>query len=206
MTGFDGISGAVAGRVMASMNADMERAALVMAEPTDGERFLVIGFGSGVGLVELLDTVTVSSVLAVDPSAAMVRQARRRLSGHPRGDAVQLLTVAAAALPGVAQFDAAIAVNCHQLWEPHLESVQAISKSLRAGGRLITLTHQWAITRHHGLERWKALVERDLHAAGFGPPEWSEATYRSGPALGMRALGVRAPAGMPRCRSMTTDT
>jgi hypothetical protein len=69
MRGFDGIGGTIAARVMAAMNVDMERAALAMLEPHDGERFLVVGFGPGLGLVALLDAVTPASLLGIDPSA-----------------------------------------------------------------------------------------------------------------------------------------
>jgi ubiquinone/menaquinone biosynthesis C-methylase UbiE len=115
MRGFDGIGGTIAARVMAAMNVDMERAALATLEPHDGERFLVVGFGPGLGLVALLDAVTPASLLGIDPSAAMVRAARRRLARHSRAGLTQLLAVTAASIPASAAFDAAIAVNNEQL-------------------------------------------------------------------------------------------
>jgi len=117
----------------------------------------------------------------------MVRAARRRLSRHRRTGDVQLVKAPAAATPTGRDFDAALAVNSQQLWEPHRDSLRSISNALRPGGRLVTLTHQWAITKHHTvIPEWKALVEADLEASGFDPPEWSEAHCRSGPALGLR--------------------
>ena len=135
MRGFDGIGAAIAARVMAAVNDDMERAALAMLEPHDGERFLVVGFGPGLGLVALLDAVAPASVLGIDPSGAMVRAARRRLANHPRAGVTQLRAVTAAGIPDGAAFDAAVAVNNEQLWAPHRSSLGAIASALRPAAR-----------------------------------------------------------------------
>lgn len=184
---FDGVRGVAAGAVMARMNADMEVAAIAMVEPRDGERFLVVGFGPGTGLLALLDTVSPASVLGLDPSAAMVRTARRRLVRRGRTEAVTLVAAPATAAPPDAAIDAAVAVNCQQFWDPHRTSVGAIAAALRPGGRLVTLTHRWAIAKRHLVAEWRALVEGDLRASGFADLEWSEDRFRSGPALGLRA-------------------
>ncbi len=168
---------------MARLNADMEQAALRMVEPRDDESFLVIGFGPGVGLELLLDAVTPASVLGVDPSRAMVHAARRRLARHRLRNSVELLQAPAADVPAATTFDAAIAVNCEQFWDPHRTSLQAIADALRPGGRLVTVTHQWAIEKRHSLQAWKTLVRADLADAHLGPPTWSEGRYQSGPAI-----------------------
>lgn len=184
---FDGMTGALVARAMASMNADMEQAALRMVEPRKAERFLVVGFGPGVGLEMLLDAAPSASVLGLDPSKAMVGAARRRLARHSRGDRVELLPVAADRAPADGDFDAVVSVNSEQLWAPHLDSLVAVAKALRPGGRLVSLTHAWAITKHCSLPEWRAMVESDLVASGLEPPRWTEGRFRSGPALGYRA-------------------
>lgn len=183
MTGFDGVTGGIAARAMARLNADMEQAALGMVEPRDNERFLVIGFGPGVGLELLLVAVTPAAVLGVDPSRAMVKAARRRLAHHRLRSSVELLQAPATNVPATRIFDAAIAVNCEQFWDPHRDSLEAIANALRPGGRLVTVTHQWAIEKRHSLPDWKALVHADLASTGLGAPTWSEDRYRSGPAI-----------------------
>ena len=187
-SGFDGLSGVLSAGVMARMNADMEHAAVTLLEPHDGERFVVVGFGPGVGLVALLDTVEPKSVLAVDPSGAMVRAATRRLGRHPRSPCVELRHITSAAIPASADGDAAVAVNCVQLWDPHIDSARAVSGALRLGGRFVSLTHEWAIAKRGTVESWKESVTADLTAVGFSEPRWTNATYRSGRALGMRAV------------------
>lgn len=183
MTGFDGVSGGIAARAMASLNADMEKAALAMADARDDERFLVIGFGPGVGLEMLLNAVAPAAVVGIDPSRAMISSARRRLARHPLYPRVELLQLSAADIPAARTFDAAIAVNCEQFWEPHRASLGAVADALRPGGRLVSITHRWAIEKRCSLADWKALVEADLAGTGLGSPTWSEDRYRSGPAI-----------------------
>lgn len=72
---------------MARLNADMERAALDTLDPQPRDRVLVVGFGPGVGLAELLRRVPDATVLGIDPSAVMVRAATRRL---PTGAVVEM--------------------------------------------------------------------------------------------------------------------
>jgi ubiquinone/menaquinone biosynthesis C-methylase UbiE len=72
---------------MARVNADME-AALDALDPQPGERVLVVGFGPGVGIAELLRRVRDARGVGIDPSAVMVRAATRRL---PAGAQVELL-------------------------------------------------------------------------------------------------------------------
>jgi len=177
--GFDGVTGRVAARVMARVNADMERAALDALEPQPGDRVLVVGFGPGVGLVELLARVPDGRVVGIDPSAVMVRAATRRL---PAGSAVELL---ARPVEGVeatlGPFDRAVAVNCHQCFAPGV-ALAHVAEVLAPGGRFVSLTHDWAIERHEPLPAWRERVERDASSAGLGAPTWSTGRYRSGSA------------------------
>ena len=107
----------------------------------------------------------------------------RRLARHRLRSSVELLQAPAAGIPAARTFDAAIAVNCEQFWDPHRDSLEAIASALRPGDRLVTVTHQWAIEKRHSLPDWKALVQADLAGAGLGAPTWSEDRYRSGPAI-----------------------
>jgi hypothetical protein len=63
------------------------------------------------------------------------------------------------------------------------EGVAALA--LAPSGRLVTLTHQWAITKQHDLPAWKRLVGDDLAATGMSKPHWTAASYRSGAAIAM---------------------
>jgi arsenite methyltransferase len=180
-TGFDGPAGRVAAVVMARMNRDMEEAALDVLDPRDGERILVIGFGPGVGIELLLERCAPASVTGVDPSPVMVAAARRRIARCPTNEVVTLLASSAADLaPEHRTFDAAVAVNSHQLWHPHDATTHTVASALRSRGRLVTVTHDWAIEKIAPRAQRRALVGDDLVAAGFEEPTWSTSRYRSG--------------------------
>ncbi|HEY1826959.1 MAG TPA: class I SAM-dependent methyltransferase [Acidimicrobiales bacterium] len=190
---FEGFTGQMAGRVMARINADMEHAAVELLAPRIGQHLLVLGAGPGVGLTALLDAALPTDVLAVDPSHTMVDAAAHRLSRHPFGHIVEVLPLYTHEVPRHAgPFDGAIAVNSHQLWDPHAASVEAVGAVLRLGAPLVSLTHAWAIEKHQPIEAWKTMVSEDLERAGFALPTWSEAKYRSGDAVILTAPKVRA--------------
>lgn len=187
MTGFDGLAGTIGAVVMARMNADMERAALEPLRPRDGEQFLVVGFGPGVGLIELFKQCRPASVIALDPSAAMLRAARRRLARHGQGGIVTLIQdTAARAELQAGSIDAAIAVNTHQLWEPHLDTIRNLAHALRPSGRVVSVTHEWAIAKHKPVADWIKAVTSDLLATGFKPPTWTTDNYRSGRGIALQ--------------------
>jgi len=177
--GFDGVTGRVAARIMARLNADMERAGLDALDPQPGDRVLVIGFGPGVGIAELLRRVPDATV-GIDPSTAMVRAATRRL---PAGAPVEPLAEPLEALEATGPpFDRAVAVNCHQCFAPHDVALARLRGVLVAGGRFVSLTHDWAIEKRQPLPAWRRGVERDAATAGFSAPAWSAGGYRSGAA------------------------
>ncbi|HWW44333.1 MAG TPA: methyltransferase domain-containing protein [Acidimicrobiia bacterium] len=178
--GFDGVTGRVAARIMARLNADMERAALDALDPQPGDRVLVIGFGPGVGIAELLRRVPDATVVGIDPSTAMVRAATRRL---PAGAAVELLPEPLETLEATGPpFDRAVAVNCHQCFAPHDVALAHLRGVLVGGGRFVSLTHDWAIEKHQPVPAWRRGVEQDAATAGFSAPAWSAGRYRSGAA------------------------
>lgn len=186
MSAFDGPAGTLAAVVMARMNADMEQAGLERLTPRDGDHLLVIGFGPGVGLIQLLQRCRPASVVAVDPSGAMVRAASRRLRRHSHHDTVQLIQDTADHIElAPDSVDGAIAVNTHQLWQPHLATAQTIARALRPGARLVTVTHEWAIKKNGPVSEWTAAVTSDLIAAGFNDPTWNSDNYRSGRGLAL---------------------
>ena len=179
---FDGLASRVAAPVMARMNADMERAAVELLRPAAGDRVLVVGFGPGVGVEELCRRATGVSVLGLDPSAAMGAAARRRLAGIGP-DRVELRRQTLEELePAPGSFNRAVAVNTHQLFEPHSRALAVLGAAVRPGGRFVSVTHDWAIERRLPLGAWRTLVEADAAAAGFRDLTWSNRAFRSGPA------------------------
>ena len=75
---WDGLKGRVTATIMSAGDADMERAAVVRADPDGSAHALVIGCGPGVGVVALARRLTQGRVIAVDPSAVMVERTLMR--------------------------------------------------------------------------------------------------------------------------------
>ena len=144
----DGPLGLVAGRFMAKGNADAEREAIDELAPAPDDSVLVIGFGPGVGVADLLPRLPSGRIGGVDPSWAMHRLARR----WARDPRVRLERTTADRLPWPDDyFDGATAVNSIQFWKPLAASAAEVARVLRPGARLVTVTHDWALRDGDGV-------------------------------------------------------
>ena len=111
---------------MARMNRDMERAAIDELAPAPDDSVLAVGFGRASAMAELAKRLPDGVVGGVDPSAAMVQQARRRnLSAVERGQVTVGTQHGGTPSRGpTATFSGALAVNSMQLWDPLDASVR----------------------------------------------------------------------------------
>lgn len=151
---FDGPLGLVTGPIMARRNAAAEVEAIEELAPGPSDSVLLIGFGPGVGIAELLTRLPTGRVGGVDPSWVMNLLARR----WARDPRVRLERTTAARLPWPDDyFDGATAVNSIQMWSPLGASVAEVARVLRPGGRLVTITHDWVLPDPSGTEH--ALAE-----------------------------------------------
>jgi ubiquinone/menaquinone biosynthesis C-methylase UbiE len=178
---FEGLSGRATAKVMARMNRDSEREAIDLLSPSRGDRVVALGIGAGVGVDLLAARLSgtppfgdrAAKVVGVDPSAAMLAEASRRNRHWIDVGAVELLQGAADSLDlENGAFDGAIAVNSIQLWEPLDVSLCEVSRVLRSGARLVTLTHDWAIERSTGqdVDTWSERIRALSEASGFTAP------------------------------------
>ena len=185
---FDGTAGRLVGPVMARMNRDMELAAIDELAPTPDASVLAVGFGPGVGVDELAQRLPNGVVGGVDPSAAMVRQARRRNRDAIESGQVTLERSTADSIPWPdGTFNGVLAVNCLQLWDPLDASVREVIRVLAGGGRLVAFTHVWAIEKRSPLEQWVAATSGLFQGAGFVDVAHRTAQFRSGQGLVLRA-------------------
>jgi ubiquinone/menaquinone biosynthesis C-methylase UbiE len=125
--------GALAGRVMARRNREVNRWAVDTLAIAPGERVLDVGCGPGVAIS--LAARPDTTVAGVDPSDVMVTQARRR---NRRAIAAGLVTVdegAAERLPFPdASFDAVLAVNSLSHWRSRDDGLREVARVLAPGG------------------------------------------------------------------------
>lgn len=184
MSMFEGISGRIAAKVMERMNAEAEREAVRRLDPQPGAKVLVIGFGPGIGLANLLER-PVGHVIGIDPSQVMQDAAAARNRTAIEAGRLQLIKSTAADLdPETGPFDAAIAVHTLQICRPFAPTAATLAKVLRPGARLIGITHAWAARKDYGDEaRFIDAVVRGLHEAGFAQVSQGQADAEGGSAL-----------------------
>ena len=185
---FDGTAGRLVGTLMARMNRDMELAAIDELMPGPDATVLALGFGPGVGVAELTARLQEGVVGGVDPSAAMVRQARRRNRSAIEKGQVTLERSTADAIPWPDRtFTGALAVNSIQLWDPLDASIREVARVLAPGAPLVAITHVWAIEKRSPLEDWASTTVELLTATGFGVVTRRTSPFRSGHGLVLRA-------------------
>ncbi len=173
---------------MARMNRDMELTAIDELSPASEASVLAIGFGPGVGVAELTKRLPNGVVGGVDPSAAMVQQARRRNLSAVESGQVTLERGTADSMPWPdGTFSGAVAVNCMQLWDPLDVSVREVVRVLAPGGRLVAITHVWAVEKQVPLEQWVRALVGLLGGTGFDQISHRTASFRSGKGLVVRA-------------------
>jgi ubiquinone/menaquinone biosynthesis C-methylase UbiE len=198
---FEGTAGRLAGPVMARMNRDMELAAIDELDPAPDASVLAVGFGPGVGIAELVLRLQNGVVGGVDPSSVMVKQAHRRNAAAVESGQVSLQRSTAESVPWPdGTFAGALAVNSLQLWEPLDASIREVQRVLAPAGRLVTMTHVWAIEKRSPLEEWVQATSELLRGAGFEDVAHRTASFRSGVGLVLRAEkpGPRSPTSATR--------
>ena len=139
-----GAGGHMSGWVMAHRSSNRRRNSWVVSlldvQPTD--RVLEIGFGPGIAVRELAGRVTSGSVLGIDHSPVMLRQARRRNAAGVRSGRVDLRLASVTSLPDFgAPMDKILAVNSMGFWEDPVACLHDLRDRLRPGG-LIALASQ----------------------------------------------------------------
>jgi ubiquinone/menaquinone biosynthesis C-methylase UbiE len=126
-----------------------------------GERILDVGCGPGFYVAETLDRVGPGgSVVGVDPSAAMLAIAGRRVAGR---DNVELREGAATALPvDDAGFDAVLSVQVFEYIADTAAALAELRRVLRPGGRVLIWDVDWGTLSWHSEDPER--MDRAMHA------------------------------------------
>lgn len=176
--------------IMARVNSDTEREAVELLAPASREDVLVIGFGPGIGLRVLAEVVTHGHIAGIDPSQVMHDYARRRNRAACERGLIELRLGRADDLPWPDQsFDAVIANNNIQFWNPFQASVAEVARVLRPQGRFVSFTHEWAIHRSTGMttDDWTGQATEVFRDCGLAETRSWRADARSGPSIAFTA-------------------
>jgi SAM-dependent methyltransferase len=129
----EGRLGALAGRVMARRNGEVNAWAVDLLDIRAGEHMLEIGCGPGLALAAAAGGPA-NRITGIDPSAVMVAQARRR--NRRAAGRVTVLEASAEMLPlADASVGCAIAVNSLSHWGSRERGLAELARVLEPGGR-----------------------------------------------------------------------
>lgn len=135
-----GVVGHVAGWIMGRRSSNVARnrwaVQLLDVQPTD--RVIELGCGPGVAIAALATRAVRGSVVGVDHSRVMIRQAGRRNRAAVRAGRVRLIHAPVERLPllGEGPFDAALAVNTVGMWPDPAARLRELGQLVRPGGRI----------------------------------------------------------------------
>jgi ubiquinone/menaquinone biosynthesis C-methylase UbiE len=133
-----GFTGKLFGKLMEWTNADAYQKALQALAPSDNERFLEIGFGTGRFAEMLLSNTASTFAAGIDSTETMVKTASNRLIKKGLGDRIDLRQGTDNSLPwDDCQFDAIVAIHSFQFWQDPDRSMLEIDRVIRPHGRII---------------------------------------------------------------------
>lgn len=140
-----GWTGRWLGSAMDLANARVNRRAVDLLQPRDGEVILDAGCGTGAALAEVCRRARCAA-FGVDRSEAMIASASRRL-----GPGVKLeVNSLEAAWPAAARADGVLLLNVLYFAGPDAAMIRALHDRLRPGGRLVAY-----VTHRATMERWR---------------------------------------------------
>jgi ubiquinone/menaquinone biosynthesis C-methylase UbiE len=166
---FEGLIGRLTAIDMARRNRPAEHEAIEILNPAKVSKVLVVGCGPGIGVEALAASVPSGNVVAVDPSTVMCALTSKRCATAIATGHTTVVCGTVRDLPAQhGGFDGLIAVNSLQLCNPLPETAVVLGRALRPGGKVVAMTHDWAMRKHFGsVENAIATWTESLEQAGF---------------------------------------
>jgi SAM-dependent methyltransferase len=153
-----GLPGRVLANIMDRVNAVPLGETISVVKAFRPNDILEIGFGSGQGIVGLLNACPGSQVFGIDRSADMVARALARNARAVHEGKVQLVMGRADRLPlASSTFDCVMAVNVAYFFRDTCHEMAEFFRVLRPGGRVI-----FYVTRGDAMARWP-FASRSTH-------------------------------------------
>jgi SAM-dependent methyltransferase len=131
--------GRLAGWVMAHRSSNVQRSRWVVSllDVRPGDRVVELGCGPGIAIRELSRLASRGTVIGIDHSEVMVRQATKRNAAAVRAGQVELRLGSADALPAIeGQVDTILAVNSMGFWRDPVATLCELRAKLRPDGTI----------------------------------------------------------------------
>lgn len=183
-----GFWGSVAGTVMAHRRSNRERArdTVELLDLRPGDRVLEIGFGPGVAIQRIAELGGDVSVVGIDHSAVMLRQASRRNARAIEEGRVSLRLACVQELPPFEErFHKIFAINSVDFWDDPAERLEHLRRELLLpGGRLVlTVQPRGAADTDRAVEKARDRLVGYLNRAGFAETASEMRTPGGAPAV-----------------------
>ncbi len=139
-----GLLGAIVGLIMRVRPSNRARNARTvdLLDIRPGDRVLEVGFGPGLAVRRAAELASRGTVVGIDHSELMLRQARRRNARAVQEGRVELLLGSAERLPDLpTRFDKVFAVNVYAFWSEPVTVLRHLRGIVKPGGT-IALTFQ----------------------------------------------------------------
>jgi len=163
-----GLAGRLGGLIMARLSGARNAWIISLLDVQPEDRVLEVGSGPGAAIQVLADLARNGTVVGIDSSPLMLRQATRRNVRAVRAGRVQLRQGSALALPFEdASFDKALTINSVQIWPDSFAGIKELQRVLKPGGLInVALQPVWAKADAEVRSIGDDLVEL-LQRAGF---------------------------------------
>jgi SAM-dependent methyltransferase len=163
-----GVAGWLVGHLLAFKNRRRGEWVRSLLNVRPGDHVLEIGFGPGVDILRVSEAAEHGFVAGIDPSSAMVRQAKRRNSVAVEAGLVELLCAPAERIPYPAgSFDKVYAINSLQFCDLP-RALQEIHRVLKAGGLVAAAIQPRSPgATERTVDQVDVALQAGLRAAGF---------------------------------------
>jgi len=166
-----GLLGKLAGYIMANRASNIERNhwTITLLDIAPGERILEIGFGPGIAIEELSQTISTGRIFGIDHSETMLKQASKRNRDAINDKRVSLSLISVDEVDSLNQkFDKILSANVVQFWPDPLVSFQHLYDILNIGGTIATtfMPRMKGATKQDAIDMSKR-IENNLSHSGF---------------------------------------
>lgn len=179
----DSVLGHIAGQLMAATTGGRNEWTLSLLKIRPDDRILEIGYGPGVGILLASRKVREGTVVGIDPSEAMRKQAERRNRQAIREGKVRLVTGNIEDWPGFDHsFTRIFSVNSAPFWTDRIRVLQKLNGWLEPGG-WIAISFQPVGKDAPDMEPFAERLTDELEQAGFVRIRRETKPFRSAPAV-----------------------